>query len=90
VAARLSGKGQALFVDGVKVAEDPATVEAENISGFWRLGFGLLSNWAPAGTSAYFQGAVDEVWITHAERSDDFLRLTFENQKPGSLLLKFP
>lgn len=90
VAARLSGKGQALFVDGVKVAEDPATVEAENISGFWRLGFGHLSNWGPAGTGTYFQGVVDEVWITHAERSDDFLRLTFENQKPGSLLLTFP
>lgn len=90
VAARLSGKGQALFVDGVKVAEDPATVEAENINGFWRLGFGYLSEWAPAGTSSYFQGAVDEVWITHAERSDDFLKLTFENQRPGSLLLKFP
>lgn len=92
VAARLSGKGQALFVDGVKVAEDAATVEAENINGFWRLGFGHLSDWAwaPAGTSSYFQGAVDEVWITHAERSDDFLKLTFENQRPGSLLLKFP
>jgi concanavalin A-like lectin/glucanase superfamily protein/uncharacterized protein DUF2341 len=90
VAARLSGKGQALFVDGVKVAEDPSTVEAENIRGYWRIGFGNLSSWAPAGTSAYFQGAVDEVWITHAERSDDFLKLTFENQRPGSLLLKFP
>jgi hypothetical protein len=92
VAARLSGKGQALFVDGVKVAEDPASVEAENINGFWRLGFGHLSdwNWAPAGTSSYFQGVVDEVWITHAERSDDFLKLTFENQRPESLLLKFP
>jgi Concanavalin A-like lectin/glucanases superfamily/Domain of unknown function (DUF2341) len=92
VAARLSGKGQALFVDGVKVAEDTATVEAENINGFWRLGFGHLSDgaWAPTGTSTYFQGAVDEVWITHAERSDDFLKLTFENQRPGSLLLKFP
>lgn len=90
VAARLSGQGQALFVDGVKVAEDPATVEAENISGFWRLGFGYLSDWAPAGTSTNFQGAVDEVWITHAERSDDFLKLTFANQRPGSSLLKFP
>jgi hypothetical protein len=92
VAARLSGKGQALFVDGVKVAEDPATVEAENINGYWRLGFGHLSDglWAPIGTSSYFQGAVDEVWITHAERSDDFLKLTFENQRPGSLLLKLP
>ena len=92
VAARLSGKGQALFVDGVKVAENPASVEAENINGFWRLGFGHLSDgaWAPVGTSTYFQGAVDEVWITHAERSDDFVKLTFENQRPGSLLLKFP
>lgn len=90
VAARLSGKGQALFVDGVKVAEDPSTVEAENIGGYWRIGFGNLSAWAPAGTSAYFQGAVDEVWITHAECSDDFLKMTFENQRPGSLLLKFP
>jgi Concanavalin A-like lectin/glucanases superfamily/Domain of unknown function (DUF2341) len=90
VAARLSGKGQALFVDGVKVAEDASSVEAENIRGYWRIGLGNLSYWASAGTSTYFQGAVDEVWITHAERSDDFLKLTFENQRPGSLLLKFP
>ncbi|MEO7425545.1 MAG: DUF2341 domain-containing protein [Fibrobacteria bacterium] len=90
VATRLSAKGQALFVDGVKVAEDPSTAEAENIGGYWRIGFGNHSDWEPAGTSAYFQGAVDEVWVIHAERSDDFLKLTFENQKPGSLLLKFP
>lgn len=89
-AARLSPRGQAFFLDGVKVAEDPATVEGENVTGYWRLGFGHLSDWAPPGTSLYFQGAMDEVWIAHADFSDDFVKLSFENQKPGSRLLRSP
>ncbi|MDQ3002167.1 MAG: hypothetical protein M3Y08_13020, partial [Fibrobacterota bacterium] len=77
-------------VDGIRVAHDPATVEAQNFRGYWRLGYGLLSEWAPAGTSLFFQGSMDEVWIAHADLSDDFVKLSFENQKIGSQLLKFP
>ncbi len=90
LAARLSPRGQAFFLDGVRVSQDPATVEGENVRGYWRLGYGFLSQWAPAGTSLYWQGALDEVWIAHAERSDDFVKLLFENQKAGSRLLSFP
>lgn len=92
VAARLSTAGQAFFVDGGKVAQDPTTVTGENVRGYWRLGYGNLkqSNWAPPDTKEYFQGILDEVWIAHSAHSDEFIKLTFENQKPGSLLLKSP
>jgi hypothetical protein len=90
VAARLSSQGQTFFVDGQRIANDATTIEAENVTGYWRLGFGHLSLWAPAGTNTYFQGAIDEVWIAHAERSDDFIKLNFENQKVGTRLLLFP
>ncbi|MDB5047746.1 MAG: repeat-containing protein [Fibrobacteres bacterium] len=90
VAARLSQAGQTLFVDGVLVASDPASTVAENITGFWRWGYGSLDNWAPPGTSRYFQGALDEIWIAHSARSDDFLKLSFENQRTDSRLLQLP
>ncbi len=90
VAARLSPAGQALFVDGTLVASDPASTVAENITGFWRWGFGSLDNWSPPGTSRYFQGTLDELWIAHAARSDDFLKLSFENQRTDSRLLQLP
>ncbi len=90
VAARLSARGQAFFLDGVKIGNDPATVEGENVLGYWRLGFGHLSEWAQAGTSLYFQGAMDEVWIAHADFSDDFVKLSYENQKTGTRLLNAP
>ena len=32
----------------------------------------------------------DEIWITHADRSNEFIGFIFKNQKPGSLVLKIP
>lgn len=90
VAGRLSSRGQAFFVDGALVARNPAIVEAQNITGYWRIGNGILSDWAPPGTSQFYRGSVDEVWIAHAELSDDYIRLAYENQKPGTTLLKYP
>jgi hypothetical protein len=77
-------------VDGALVARNPAIVEAQNIPGYWRIGNGILAAWAPPGTSQFFQGTVDEAWIAHAELSDDYIRLSYENQKQGTPLLKYP
>jgi len=49
-----------------------------------------LSGWGPAGTGEYFQGSLDEFWAVHAALSDDFVKLSFENLKPGSRLILWP
>jgi hypothetical protein len=89
-AARLSDSGMVLFVDGARLANDPATRTAQIIKGYWRLGYDRLSGWGPAGTGEYFQGSLDEFWAVHAALSDDFVKLSFENLKPGSGLVRWP
>ncbi|MBW8890229.1 MAG: hypothetical protein JF616_20945, partial [Fibrobacteres bacterium] len=49
-----------------------------------------LSAWAPAGSGEYFQGSLDEFWAVHAGLADDFVKLSYENLKPGSRLIKWP
>ncbi len=90
VVTRLSASGQALFVDGVRVSYDPASTVAENITGYWRWGYGTLDQWAPTGTGYYFKGALDELWVAYAERSDDYIKLLYENQRQDSRLVEFP
>jgi hypothetical protein len=91
VAVRLSPlEGQTMFVDGARIANDPATRTAQIIAGYWRLGWGQLSAWAPAGSGEYFQGSLDEFWAMHAARADDFVKLSYENLKSGSRLIQWP
>ena len=91
VAVRLSAlEGQTMFVDGARIANDPATRTAQIIKGYWRLGWGQLSAWAPAGSGEYFQGSLDEFWAVHSALADDFVKLNYENLKPGSRLIRWP
>ncbi len=87
-AAKLSSNGASFFLDSVKVGEDKGITSGQNFNGFWRLGEGDQTGWAPVGTSNFFEGIMDEVWIAHAEFSDDFIKLSYENQKVGSVLVK--
>lgn len=89
-AGRLSQSGLTLFVDGERVAHDPSTYRAQIIRGYWRLGYGLRSGWAPSGSGEYFQGSLDECWIAHRALSDDFVKLSYANLKPGSRLIRWP
>ena len=90
-AVRLSpDSGQTLFVDGSRIGNDPATRTAQVIKGYWRLGWGQLSAWAPAGSGEYFQGSLDEFWAVHSALADDFVKLSYENLKPGSRLIRWP
>ncbi len=90
-AVRLSPfEGQALFVDGARIGNDPATHTAQILKGYWRLGWGQLANWAPSGNGEYFQGSLDEFWAVHSALADDFVKLYYENLKPGSRLIRWP
>lgn len=75
-----SGVGQRLYVDGELVASDEATTSAEAFEGYWRLGWG--STWYPNPSSAYFDGALDEVRIETTARGPQWIKLSYENQRP--------
>lgn len=79
--------GAMLVVDGVKVAGYTGLVRPLPEPGHWRIGYCGEGKWDPEWTSEYFQGSVDEVRLTHRSRSEDWLRLDYEAQKPGSVLL---
>ena len=84
MAARLSADGQALFLDGVKVAFDPGSVSGYPYSGFWRIGYDHFGAWEQMPSDFHFRGSLDEVNVAHSARSDDFIRLAYATQKPGS------
>jgi hypothetical protein len=88
VAARLSSEGQFLFLDGEPVASDPSVRESSHFAGFWRIGYDNFGNWSNLPRSHWFQGVLDEVRVTRAAWSEGFIRLTYENQKPGSVVAK--
>jgi hypothetical protein len=67
VAATLDPDRMTLYVDGVKVADNPIT-PAKPYPGFWRVGGDNLQRWAPpserrspAPPSYYLQGTADEL-----------------------------
>lgn len=55
--------GIALYVDGVRVAQDSSATTAQSYSGYWRVGGDNLSSWPGQPSSAYFRGAIDEVAV---------------------------
>jgi hypothetical protein len=79
--------GAMLVVDGVKVAGYTGLVRPLPVSGHWRIGYCGLGMWDPEWTSEYFQGSIDEVRLIHRSRSEDWLRLDYESQKPDSKFL---
>jgi hypothetical protein len=87
VAGRLSPQGQSLFLDGEPVASDPGVQASSHYTGFWRIGYDNFGNWENLPRSHWFQGVLDEARVTRAAWSDAFIRLAFENQKPGSTVV---
>ncbi|MDB5104401.1 MAG: hypothetical protein JWP91_2090 [Fibrobacteres bacterium] len=79
--------GAMLVVDGVKVSGYTGLVRPLPEPGHWRIGYSGEGKWDPEWTSEYFQGSIDEVRLAHKSRSEDWLRLDYESQKPGSTLL---
>jgi hypothetical protein len=89
LAYTLWDSGAMLMVDGVKAAGYTGLVRPLPEPGHWRIGYSGEGKWDPEWTSEYFQGSVDEVRLAHQARSEDWLRLDYESQKPGSALLTF-
>ncbi|MGY3126528.1 PKD repeat protein [Agrococcus sp. UYP33] len=63
VVASQGTDGMALYVDGIRVAQNTAVTTAQTYSGYWRIGGDNLSSWPSAPSSAHFRGAIDEVAV---------------------------
>jgi hypothetical protein len=83
----LWNSGAMLVVDGVKVAGYTGLVRPLPEPGHWRIGYSGEGKWDPEWTSEFFQGSIDEVRLAHQSRGEDWLRLDYESQKPGSTVL---
>lgn len=90
VAGMISPAGMALYLDGQKIGADPAATNGQNYTGYWRMGFTYrLYDWVPPLWHRYYQGDLDEVRVALQPFAEDWLKLSFENQKPASALLRF-
>jgi hypothetical protein len=90
ITARFSASGQYLFVDGEAVADDPSLTSADSYSGFWRFGEEPAAS-PPDGTSDtdiasgyYITAIIDEARVSTNELSDDWIKLSYASQRPGS------
>ncbi len=63
VVAQLSPAGLELYVDGKRVANNPAVTVAPGYSGYWRVGGDNLSTWPDRPASNFLAGQIDEVAI---------------------------
>jgi PKD repeat protein len=88
VAGRLSSNGQFLYVDGQQVATNAGiTTGQPDYKGWWHIGKENLLNWPWTATRWEFGGALDEVVVSHAERSADWIKLCYANQRAAQTLV---
>lgn len=84
VAVTVSGREVRMFRNGAQIA---ATTLSEPINAAWRTRNYLgRSNWVD---DTYFIGKMDEPWLSRIARSPLWIRLSYENQKPGQRLVSF-
>jgi hypothetical protein len=89
VACSVSETQALLSIDGEKVVDYSGTMRALPDNGYWRMGYLGDGMWDPMWTSEYFQGSLDEIQIIHRSRGEDWAKLEYASQKPGSRLILF-
>lgn len=60
---QLSSAGLELYVDGDRVAADPAVTTGPTYNGYWRIGGDNLSGWPNRPASNFLNGKIDEVAV---------------------------
>jgi PKD repeat protein len=55
--------GTALYVDGIRVAQDPSAKDFRFYSGYWRVGADAMSGWPNSGTQQGMVGSIDDVAV---------------------------
>ncbi len=67
VVATQGPDGMNLYVDGTLVASNAAYTNAQDYTGYWRVGGDRLEGWPDEPTSSYFQGTIDEAAVYSTE-----------------------
>jgi hypothetical protein len=80
----VSGKQARIYRNGALVAADTIAVTLANVAR--TKNYIGRSNWV---SNAYYTGKIDEPWISRTERSADWVRLCYANQKPGQTFASF-
>ena len=84
------GKTIQLFQDGkLDTAAPPGRMPAIGKTDARQLYIGGRTTTADASSLDLFEGAIDEVEMSNVARGKDWMRLSYENQKPGSSMLSF-
>ncbi|MDB5049731.1 MAG: domain containing protein [Fibrobacteres bacterium] len=91
VAGVLWSGGQVLYVDGNKAGEDPTVTTAQPYpKGYWKIGFDFkFYDWPFPPSSLYFKGTVDEGRVANKSFSREWVKLSYESQRPDSRFLRF-
>jgi hypothetical protein len=84
------GKSVQLYVNGAQVIDKapPRTANLKNDARPLYIG-GRPINASDAASLDLFDGIIDEVQVSRAARSKEWYKLSYENQKPGSTLIRF-
>ncbi|GAC1559926.1 MAG: hypothetical protein NVS3B13_27620 [Mucilaginibacter sp.] len=67
VATFSTTNGSNMYVDGALAASNPAMQSALAATGYWRVGYDVLTGWANAPGTAYFNGSLDDVAVANTE-----------------------
>lgn len=82
-ASQSPDSGMSLYVDGALAGRNADVKHAYDTSGHWVLGAG--KHWSTTAAAAFFSGSLDEARVIHALSSADWVKLSFENQKPEAV-----
>jgi hypothetical protein len=72
-----------MYVDGDFNTSASLGANCENTTGYWRMGNYKLVNWT-SGSDGYYTGTMDEVRISNAIRSADWIKTDYNNQSSPS------
>ncbi len=82
--AQVSSAGMKLFIDGILTSSNAGYTTPENYNGYWRIGYDNMTGWPNPPNTFYMKSAIDEVVIAHAVRSENWIKLNYENTKSSS------
>jgi hypothetical protein len=83
--------GMVLYVDGNKAEENTSVNQAQPYAaGYWKAGFDFpFYDWPFPPKSQFFKGSLDEIRVAKKSFSREWIKLSYESQRPDSRFLRF-
>jgi alpha-tubulin suppressor-like RCC1 family protein/chitodextrinase len=88
-AAVISGMGMELYLDGIRVAQNASVTTAQNVNGWWHLGYDTMTRW-PAPGADFFNGDLDEVVVYNRAMQTDEVSALIAGGMEFSTFVGFP